>query len=354
MTVRRFGAPVGASGGGCGPPNTEISSASGGCGHAGRRSEGRNRSPGADCGTVPPWATRAAVTAAATSSPSRRDRAAGSAGASVVAVAGPVASPAAPRATAYFGCASSTVGRPSASEIMCATSGIRVEPPTSSTAASSLGSTCADSSVRISVLIVVSTGVRIMASKSALLSCTSACRLGRNTAIVVSSSTDSVSLAATHSWRSRATVATFCGSRMSSAVSAPPVAVLTWARIASSKLPPPSCSMPSARPTISIRPASLRSTVASKVPPPRSYTAIVAPSANRPDAAWCAAAASGSVIICTSARPAIRGMRPNSSRRPASQCAGWVSTTRSGPAPVPCSARSTTSPRIAPSSAVTS
>ena len=46
---------------------------------------------------------------------------------------------AAPRATAYLGCASTRVGRFSAAVIICATSGIREEPPTSSTALRSAG-----------------------------------------------------------------------------------------------------------------------------------------------------------------------------------------------------------------------
>ncbi len=128
---------------------------------------------------------------------------------------------AAPSATAYFGCASTTVGRPSSSEIIRETSGIRDDPPTSSTAESWVGSTCAERSVRTRVPIVDSTGARIMSSNSARVSRTSKWRLGRNTGIVVSVSTESASLASTQSWRSRASAMPVCGSLMSSSVSAP-------------------------------------------------------------------------------------------------------------------------------------
>ncbi len=132
------------------------------------------------------------------------------------------ASVAAPSATAYFGCASTTVGRPSSSEIIRETSGIRDEPPTSRTADSWLGSTCAERRVRIRVPMVDSIGARIMSSKSARFSCTSKCRWGRNTGIAVSVSMDSDSLASTQSWRSRAIAIAVCGSLMSSSDSAPP------------------------------------------------------------------------------------------------------------------------------------
>ena len=59
------------------------------------------------------------------------------------------ASRAAPRATTCFGWASTTVGRPKASDTICATSGIREEPPTRSTADSSRGGTWAARSVPV-------------------------------------------------------------------------------------------------------------------------------------------------------------------------------------------------------------
>ena len=70
--------------------------------------------------------------------------------------------------------------------------------------------------------MVDSTGARIMSSKSARFSCTSKCRLGRNTGIVVSVSMDSDSLASTQSWRSRAMAIAVCGSLMSNSDNAPP------------------------------------------------------------------------------------------------------------------------------------
>ena len=91
---------------------------------------------------------------------------------------------AAPSATAYLGCASTRVGRLSAAVIICATSGIREEPPTSSTALRSVGSTCAERSVRVSAPMVDSIWARIMSSNSPRVRRTSKCRLGRNTGMV--------------------------------------------------------------------------------------------------------------------------------------------------------------------------
>ena len=155
--------------------------------------------------------------------------------------------------------------------IICATSGIREDPPTSSTALRSAGSTRAERSVRVSAPIVDSICARIMSSNSPRVSRTSKCRFGRNTGMAASVSTDSASLAAMQSWRSRASAMPVCGLLRSSSLSAPPELKLMWARMASSKSTPPSRSMPSGLPRMSMpAPARLRSTVASKVPPPRS------------------------------------------------------------------------------------
>ena len=129
---------------------------------------------------------------------------------------------AAPSATAYFGCASISVGRSSASVIIRPTSGMRDEPPTSRTALRSAGSTSAERSVRVSAPIVDSTCARIMSSNSVRVSRTSKCRFGRNTGIVASVSTDSASLARMQSWRRRASAMPVCGLLMSSSESAPP------------------------------------------------------------------------------------------------------------------------------------
>ena len=177
---------------------------------------------------------------------------------------------AAPRATAYLGCASTRVGRFSAAVIIWATSGIREDPPTSSTALRSAGSTRAERSVRVSAPIVDSICARIMSSNSPRVSRMSKCRFGRNTGMAASVSTDSASLAAMQSCRSRARAMPVCGLLRSSSLSAPPELKLMCARIASSKSTPPSRSMPSGLPRMSMPAPRLRSTVASKVPPPRS------------------------------------------------------------------------------------
>ncbi len=192
---------------------------------------------------------------------------------------------AAPSATAYLGCASTSVGRLSAAVIICATSGIREEPPTSSTALRSVGSTRAERSVRVSAPIVDSIWARIMSSNSPRVRRTSKCRFGRNTGMDASVSIESASFAAMQSCRSRARAMPVCGLLRSSSLSAPPELKLMWARIASSKSTPPSRSMPSGLPRMSMPTARLRSTVASNVPPPRSYTATVSPSARWRDAA---------------------------------------------------------------------
>jgi hypothetical protein len=132
------------------------------------------------------------------------------------------ASTAAPRATTCLGCAPTTVGRPKASDTIRATSGMREEPPTSSTADSWSGATRAARSTRSRVPIVDSIGARIMPSSWSRVRVTSTCRLGRNTGMVVSTSTDSASLASVQSCRSRASAITVVGSLWSSSVSAPP------------------------------------------------------------------------------------------------------------------------------------
>ena len=181
---------------------------------------------------------------------------------------------AAPRATAYLGCASTRVGRSIAAVIICATSGIREEPPTSSTALRSAGSTCADRSVRVSAPIVDSICARIMSSNSPRVSRTAKCRFGRNTGIVASVSIDSASFARIASCRSRASgdaglrvAQVELAERAAGAdvdvgedgvVEVDPAEPLDALGAAEMSIP-----------TVLI-PARLRSTVASKVPPPRS------------------------------------------------------------------------------------
>jgi len=59
------------------------------------------------------------------------------------------AASAAPSATAFFGCTSTETGHPSSRLTRSATSGIRDDPPTRTTAWRSLGATWADLSARL-------------------------------------------------------------------------------------------------------------------------------------------------------------------------------------------------------------
>ena len=177
---------------------------------------------------------------------------------------------AAPSAMSCLGWVSSATGRPSAPASSSATSGMRDEPPTSTIAATCSGATSAERRTRRMESIVCSRVGRTSSSKSA--------RVRRNVVLVapmttgstVSVSVDSTSLAITQSRRTRSSAATVCGSSMSMPCSCGPSDRRTCWNTASSKSTPPRCSMPSGVPTMVKRPPSLRSTAASKVPPPRS------------------------------------------------------------------------------------
>ncbi len=177
---------------------------------------------------------------------------------------------AAPKGMASLGWASMAMGRPSSAPTIWATSGMRDEPPTSSTAPMSSAATPADRMARRRATIVSAIAGRIIASNSDRVSRTSVCSPGSSTGIDTSVSDDSASLASMHSWRSRATAAWAAGSSGSSRSSASPTAWRTWANTASSKSMPPSRSMPSGDPMISKPSAVRRTAAASNVPPPRS------------------------------------------------------------------------------------
>src|SRR6266545_2731985 len=110
---------------------------------------------------------------------------------------------AAPRLTAYFGCASTATRAPSSVRRSWATSGIRLDPPTSSTPCSACGST------------------------PARLSVTCRVRPGSSTGIVASVSADSASFASTTDSRNWASPAAVAGSVSSSAPRSIPAAAAT-------------------------------------------------------------------------------------------------------------------------------
>ncbi len=126
---------------------------------------------------------------------------------------------------------------------------------------------------------------RMARSSSTRVSRTSVWMPGSSTGIVASVSVDSASFASTQSRRSRVSAAIVAGSSTSRASRASPSAVRTWLTTASSTSMPPSRSTPSGRPRIEKPSDVLRMIATSKVPPPRSYTAISAPGLTRSFAA---------------------------------------------------------------------
>ena len=102
------------------------------------------------------------------------------------------------RPIACFGSVSSATGRPSADVTSCATSGMRLEPPTSTTALRSEGCSPAVRSARVVAATVSSIAGRSIASSSARVSRTSVCRPGSSTGTIVCVSTESASFAAVH------------------------------------------------------------------------------------------------------------------------------------------------------------
>ncbi len=133
----------------------------------------------------------------------------------------PPATRAAPRATACLGWASSATGRPKAEPTICATSGMRDEPPTSSTRSISAGSTPAEATARRRLAMLSSSEGRIIPSSSDRVSRTSVFSPGSTTGIDTWVSEDSASLASMHSLRSRVIDRRVTGSSSSSASMAP-------------------------------------------------------------------------------------------------------------------------------------
>ena len=177
---------------------------------------------------------------------------------------------AAPSATSCFGWLSSASGRPNAADSISLTSGIRDEPPTSTMADRSPGSTPAESSTRRVADTVSPIAGRSMSSNSPRVSRTEVVIPGSATGTTVSTLNDSTSLASTQSRRSRASPVAVAGSRSSSAATSGPSAARTCRNTASSKSIPPSCSTPSGGPARRNPDPSRERTAASNVPPPRS------------------------------------------------------------------------------------
>ena len=126
-------------------------------------------------------------------------------------------------------------GRPSADMSICPTSGMRDEPPTSSTDRSSSVVTSADASARRMASTVSSSAGRIRFSNSPRVSRISVRWLGRATGMAVSVSHDRFSFASTHSRRRRDTAATVDGSSGSSRENEGPRCPTTQVNTASSK-----------------------------------------------------------------------------------------------------------------------
>jgi hypothetical protein len=214
------------------------------------------------------------------------------------------------------------------------------DPPTSSTCAMSAHVTPADATTRSSTASESASRGRTIASNSARVRRTDVRRFGSDTGISTSVSCDRCSLASWHSERSCISADLASGSAVSSANTWPSSTASTWAMIAWSKSTPPSRSTPSGVPTTDQAP-SHRTTAASNVPPPRSYTATSDPSATRSRFATAAATGSGTSSTCsTPARAAVSRRR---SSRNGPHDAGCDRPTAAGGAPSACSTRRNTS-----------
>ncbi len=184
----------------------------------------------------------------------------------------------APLATTSFGWASTRTATPSRSATICGTSGMREEPPASSTALRSVGATPARPNVSVTASIVWATIGRIICSNSARVIRTDVVNPGRIAGTSAEGSDDSATLASTH-WRRRlASAATPSGvCRAACRCSAGRRSVTKW-NTASSKSMPPSRAMPNGSIWWSNPVPSRRRRATSNVPPPRSYTSSSAPS----------------------------------------------------------------------------
>ncbi len=177
---------------------------------------------------------------------------------------------AAPRATDALGSTSMARGRSNSSDRSWATSGMRDDPPMSRIALSSSARTPALSRAARRVTSVSARAGSIIASNSDRTTRTCEWAPGSITETVASESEDSASLASAQSFRRRVSAArtSGAGSRSVGGRSALP---RTWSKISWSKSAPPSRSIPCGVPrTAKVSASVFRSTVASKVPPPRS------------------------------------------------------------------------------------
>ena len=177
--------------------------------------------------------------------------------------------------------------------------GIRDVPPTSK-----MRETCsipmwAEATARSSALTVSPTRGRTIDSNSSRVRRTSVCTPGNATAIVVSLSVDSASFARRQSDRKRAWAGRVNGSLRSAPETNPSSVESTCAITAWSKSIPPSRSIPSGTPMSSKRSSVRRTNAASKVPPPKSYTATISPVLIFACREYAIAAASGSVTSTT-------------------------------------------------------
>ena len=88
--------------------------------------------------------------------------------------------------------------------------------------------------------------------------------------------------------------------------------------------------------------SALRTTAASNVPPPRSYTATVRPASTRSALAYPMAAACGSVRNRTSGRPSASSASANARRLCSPHSTGWVTATASAGPSSRCATSATT------------
>ena len=197
-----------------------------------------------------------------------------------------VSDSAAPFAIAFFGSASTATGRPSCSDTIWATSGIRDEPPTSSTAVSWSAPTPAEAMARRSALTVSSTCGWIIASNSLRCSRTDPCadrREHRDGHLGVGGERllglGALAPQAGHRRQHRRIVRVQPVERLRQPARR---RARTPARRSRSRRAAP---RPAGLPRRLKPCASLRTTAASNVPPPKSYTAIVEPGSTRSAAA---------------------------------------------------------------------
>ncbi|MEZ5231438.1 MAG: hypothetical protein R2749_01810 [Acidimicrobiales bacterium] len=182
---------------------------------------------------------------------------------------------------AFLGCSSSEAATPSSRSTSSATNGTREAPPTRSTLCNDRTSTPASSRVACSTPMLCATNGSIISSSSRRVRRTASRPDGSDTLIVAAMSVESASLAATTSSRTARMMRAEDSASGSRRCNAPSRQRSTKPMMASSKSIPPKRSRPRGSPRTSKDSSVLRSTAASKVPPPRSYTATTAPVGTR-------------------------------------------------------------------------